>query len=150
MDDLDGVQELEELIQVYLLDEFIDAVPIIEKIDVLIKRLEHKHSIAKSQQHRLKMLVDDIAHNRYRVQSIIKRMADAQGEKEIMFTLKQLVREELLSEEQYFRLAQIDDLTSSRLIDIIKDTKIGGGLKFLPRKVSDLIKKNTWLVGRIS
>ena len=146
VDDLDVVQELEELIQVYLLDEFIDAVPIIDKIDVVRKRLEDSPSIPQFKQHRLKMLVDDIAHNRHRVQSIITRMADAQNEKQIMFTLKQLAREELLSEEQYFKLAQIDDLTSSRLIGIIKDTKIGRGLKFLPRKITDLTKNlHVWL-----
>ena len=54
--------------------------------------------------------------------------------------LKQLAREELLSEEQYLKLAQIrvDELTSSRLADIIKETKIGQGIKFLLRKLSDL------------
>ena len=81
-------------------------------------------------------MLDDIARNRHRVQSIIKLMADAMGKKEEMaFILKQLAREELLSEEQYLKLAQrgIDELTSSRLADIIKETKIGQGIKFVPR-----------------
>ena len=58
------------------------------------------------------------------------------------FILKQLAREELLSEEQYLKLAQIgiEELTSSRLADIIKETKIGQGRKFLPRKLNDLTK----------
>ena len=51
---------------------------------------------------------------------------------EMSFILKQLAREELLSEEQYLKLAQIsvDELTSSILADIIKETKIGQGIKF--------------------
>ena len=52
----------------------------------------------------------------------------------------------IIDKEQYFKLAQIDDLTSSRLIGIIKDTKIGRGLKFLPRKIADLTKNlHVWL-----
>ena len=93
-------------------------------------------SISKVKQLRLKILLDDIARNRHRVQSIMRRTVDAMGKKEeIAFILKQLAREELLSEEQYLKLAQIsiDDLTS-RLANIIKETKIGQGIKFLPRK----------------
>ena len=47
-------------------------------------------------QHKLNILLDDIAQNRHRVQTILRRMADADGEE--TFTLKQLAREELLSE----------------------------------------------------
>ena len=47
------------------------------------------------------MLLNDIAQNRYRVQSILKRLADAEGEEALSFTLKQLTCEEFLSEEQY-------------------------------------------------
>ena len=94
-------------------------------------------------------MLDDIARNRYRVQSIMRRTADAMGKKEDMaYILKQLAREELLSEEQYLKLAQIgiDELTSSRLADIIKETKIGQGIKILPRKLSDLTKQlQIWL-----
>ena len=86
------------------------------------------------------MLLDDIAQNRYRVQSILRRLADANGE-QLSFTLEQLAREELLSEEQHLELAealQNDDLYSSR---VIKNTKVRQGLKFLPRKLNDLVKR---------
>ena len=89
-------------------------------------------------------MLDDIARNRYRVQTIMRRTADAMGQKEEMaFILKRLAREELLSDEQYLKLAQldIDDINSSRLANIIKETKIGQGIKFLPRKLSDLTKQ---------
>ena len=41
------------------------------------------------------MLLDDIAENRYRVQTILKRLADAEGEEKLTFS-EQLTREELL------------------------------------------------------
>ena len=57
--------------------------------------------------------------------------------------LKQLAREELLSEEQHLKLADAlleEEFNSSRLVDVIKDTKMGQGLKFLPWKLADITK----------
>ena len=140
---------MEELIDVYLLDKFVDGEQsILEKLDAVRAKLEQS-SISKVKQLRLKILLEDIARNRHRVQSIMKRTADVMGEKEGMaFILKQLAREELLSDEQYLKLAQIDidELNSSRLADIIKKTKIGQGINFLPRKLVDLTKQlQIWL-----
>ena len=94
-------------------------------------------------------MLDHIARNHHRVQSIIKRAGDAIGEKGISFVLKQLTREDLLSEEQYSNLVQLyidGGLTASRIAAIIKETKIGQGLIFLPRKLSDLTDNlNVWL-----
>ena len=74
-------------------------------------------------------------------------MADADGEE--AFTLKQLAREELLSEEQHLKLADAlleEEFNYLRLVDVIKDTDIGQGLKFLPRKFADLTKNlQIWL-----
>ena len=88
------------------------------------------------------MLLDDIAQNRHRVQTILKRLADAEGEEQVSFTLKQLALEERLSEEQHLELAtslQNDHLDSSRVAEV-KNTKVGQGLKFLSRKLTDLVK----------
>ena len=71
-DAVDTVQELEELIDAYLLDEFIDKEPTTTKIDAVRKKLESS-SISTVKQLRLKILLDDIARNRHRVQSIIRR-----------------------------------------------------------------------------
>ena len=39
-----------------------------------------------------------------------------------------------------------EEINSSRLVDVIKDTKIGQGLKFLPRKLADQAKNlQIWL-----
>ena len=96
-DFLDTVLELEELVDVYLLEEFLEKEPIRIKIDEVRRKLEGSAAIPKSKQHRLKMLLDDIAQNRHRVQSILRRFADAEGEEQLSFTLEQLSREELLS-----------------------------------------------------
>ena len=112
---LDTVLELEEFAEVYLLEEFL------EKIRLGLKSIK----VDTAKQHRLNLLLDDIAQNRHRVQTILMRMADTDGEE--AFTLKQLAREELLSEEQHLKLADAlleEEFNSSRLVDIIKDTKI--------------------------
>ena len=77
------------------------------------------------------------------------QMADADGEGALSFTLKRLACEELLSEEQHLKLAGAlleEEFNSSRLVDVIKDTKIGQGLKFLPGKLANLRKHlHIWL-----
>ena len=141
-DFLDTVLELEELVDVYLLEEFLEKEPIKIKIDEVRRKLEGSAAILKSKQHRLKILLDDIAQNRHRVKTILMRMADADGEE--AFTLKQLAREGLLSEEPHLKLDDVlleEEFNSSRLVEVIKDTKIGQGLKFLPRKLAELTNK---------
>ena len=91
------------LVDVYLLEEFLGKEPIRIKIDEVRRKLEGS-AIPKSKQQRLKMLLDDIAHSRYRVQSILRRLAEAEGEELLSFTLEQLAREELLSEEQHYKM----------------------------------------------
>ena len=108
------------------------------KIDEVRKKLEGS-AIPKSKQHRLKMLLDDISQNRYRVQSILRRLADAEDEGQLSFTQEQLASEELLSELS--EALQNDDLYSSQVAGVIKNTKVGQGLKFLPRKVNDLVNR---------
>ena len=78
-------------------------------------------------------------NNRYRVKSILTRLNNSQDD--IKNVLKRLIREELLSQEQFEKLTNLEgkfDLPAVALV--IKDTKIGRGLKFLPRKMNDLVK----------
>ena len=133
-DFLDTALELEELVDVYLLEEFLEKEPIRIKIDEVRRKLVGS-DIFKSKQHRLKILLDDIAQNLHRMQTILMRMADAAGED--AFTITQLASEELLSEEQHLKLADAlleEEFNSERLVDVIKDTKIGQGFKFLLRR----------------
>ena len=92
---------------VYLLDEFLEKEPIRNKIDEVRRKLEGSAAILKSKQHRLKVLLDDIAQNRHRVQTLFRRLADTEGsEEQLSLTLKQLALGELLSEEQHLELAK--------------------------------------------
>ena len=68
---LDTVLELEELVDVYLLEELIKNVLTMTKIDEVKGKLEGS-TILKSRQNRLKVLLDDIAQNPRRVQTIWK------------------------------------------------------------------------------
>ena len=58
---------------VYLLEEFVEKEPIRIKLDEVRRKLEGS-AIHQSKQHRLKVLLNDIAQNRYRVQFILKLM----------------------------------------------------------------------------
>ena len=60
-----GVLKLVELIDVFLLEEFLDGKPISPMINEVTPRLESS-DIAKSSQHRLKTLLIAIEKNRYR------------------------------------------------------------------------------------
>ena len=63
----------------------------------------------------------------FRVQTILKRLADAEGSEHLSFTLEQLAREELLSEEHHLELDKVlleDELDPSRIVDLIKGTQV--------------------------
>ena len=139
-DYIDTLLKLEVLVTTFLTDEFLEEKPILPMIDELIRELENS-PVARSKHHRLKMLVNDVNRNRYRVQSIFTRLDDASDKDDALTILKELVKEELLSEEQYEKVAKLEDLADLPAIaQIINDTKVGQGLSFLPRKVSDLRK----------
>ena len=70
-------------------------------------------------------------------------MDDAQGKDGALTILKQLVREEFLSEEKLEKLSRFD---FPEITIVIKETKIGQGLKFLPQTLTDLTNNlQTWL-----
>ena len=88
------------------------------------------------------MVLSDIKNNRYRVYSILTRLNDADDDKDrIKDALQQLAREDLLSDEQFEQLMELEDLSLPAVADIIKETKVGQGLKFLPQTLSALTKK---------
>ena len=85
--------------------------------------------------------MNDIERNRHRVKSIVNRFSQAEEDSDSrLWIIKQLAKENLIMEQQYFRLVEeIKELDVKRLIDIIKEYKIGEGLDFLPRKTDKLI-----------
>ena len=57
-----------------------------------------------------------------------------------LWVIEQLAKEELVSEQQYFKLVEeIDEIDIKKLTNIIRETKIGQGMDFLPRKTDVLI-----------
>ena len=51
-----------------------------------------------------------------------------------------LKKEELLSEQQYLKLVdEIDAMDIKKLTDVIRESKVGQGMDFLPRKTDALI-----------
>ena len=93
----------------------------------------------KSKLLKLRILLKHIDHNRYRVYNILSRLDKAEDEEEWRNISKQLAREELLSPEQFVKVVDVDKL--SDVADIIRDTKIGHGINFLPTKLSGLKDK---------
>ena len=88
------------------------------------------------------MLLNDINKNRYRFESILTQLDWPESEEDISNTLVQLIREELISLKQFKKLKENDAvLDLPTIVTIIRDTKIGRGINFLPRQLSGLISK---------
>ena len=126
---MDIVLDIEKLLEIFFEEEFLDGEPIRPQIDELLNKLN---------QHRIKMLLDDITMNRYRIEQIIQRLMDAEDKEEMSTILQMLVREGLLSDEQFKQLGELEDPDLEKITEIIMDTKIGQGLNFLPRTISKL------------
>ena len=100
----------------YIFYSIISVISVISVIFIGFYSVLIYNRFLKSRQHRLHILLKDINQNRY-------RLADAEGDEHLSFTLKQLALEELLSEEQHLELDKAlleDELDSSRIVDIIK------------------------------
>ena len=70
------------------------------------------------------------------------RLEEAEDKEDIVNTLEALRREDFISLEQYEKLMVDDAAFDPRTtVMIIKDTKVGRGLKFLPRQLTDLKNK---------
>ena len=63
---------------------------------------------------------------------------DAEDKDEMSTILQMLVREGLLSHEQFKQLGELEDPDFEKITEVIMDTKIGQGLNFLPRTISKL------------
>ena len=64
----------------------------------------------------------------------------------MLFILKQLAADELLSPEQFEQLSELEQMDLPTIALVIKDTKVGQGLKFLHRKLTDLKQQlQIWL-----
>ena len=60
--------------------------------------------------------------------------------------MKEFVKDDFLPAEQFEKLAEFKKIDFPIVAAVIKETKIGQGLPFLPRKVRDLTKNlHVWL-----
>ena len=141
---VEDVSALRQLVEVFIRDEFFEKRPVIPDIKKILTKLSSSKIIIKSKLHRVEMLLEEITRNRARVQEIVNRMGlvlDAAVETDVLLMLKQLMSEGHLSLDQYFKIIEMKDLTMNKLIPVIKETKIGRGLDFMPRKTSELLNQ---------
>ena len=64
------------------------------------------------------------------------RLHDAQDAGDVSNISEQLVRDEVLSDKQHQRIGRV----LMRVVEVIKETKIGQGLKFVQRTIGPLKK----------
>ena len=80
------------------------------------------------------MLVDDIHRNHSRIHEIFRRIED--GDEETVW--KMLAREGLISDDQFLKLQHVDGADVDKISDVLKTSKIGQGISFLPTALSEL------------
>ena len=130
------VKELDELLKMFFESERDDdGNPLLSKILHMVKNL----SVSKVKQIRFEILLNDIDENRYRVENILTRLNRALNEQQFLDSLNALSREGLLSRDQYDQLKSSGhSIGISNIANIIKSTKLGRGIRFLPRLSRDL------------
>ena len=134
--DVERVDQLEKLLEA---GEYIDGKP---SLPIVLKAIDDLDDvISKSTMHRLKSLVNNLNKNKYRIVTIFTRLENAKDKEDEKNILKQLTSEELLSEEQYDQLSELDEIDSHSIATIVKGTKIGQGIMHLPVGISDLRDK---------
>ena len=102
-----------------------------------ITKIIENPKIQKLDQLRFQVLLQDIKDNRHRIERILTRLNSAKTEKEYVDRLNSLFgSENLLSNDQYNQLNSPSLRTNrdiSRVANVIKMTKSGRGMTFLPR-----------------
>ena len=137
----DTIVELKSLSKIFLEREFLEKQSLAEEILELVDRLSDNRHILKSTLTKINILVNDIIKNRERVKEILTRFNQAGDTvKDRLSILKELVKANLISDQQYLKLAEaVDEIDIEQLTGVIKETKIGQGIDFLPRKTDQLI-----------
>ena len=130
-----GEEEVSLLIS--LVNQFFDydgveLLPLIEEQ----RRALDKSKATPSTLLRIKILLDDIDSNRRRIQEIFQRIDDANENEEDIW--KMLVREGLISDEQFEELKHLENTEIEEISNILKSTKIGQGIPFLPTSLEGL------------
>ena len=126
------VSLLNELLQMFFDDNYD------ENHELLLPQIKHiivNLPIPKTDQLRFQILLKDLSDNRYRIERILTRLNSASTEEEYVDQLGHLTGEKFLSMDQYDQLKKSSRANRdiSHVANIIKMSKIGRGIKFLPR-----------------
>ena len=134
MESLDALIDWELL--VVLIDEYeneLSLLPLIEE-----RRLKLEASPAsKSKLLRMNMLLDDINTNRCRIREIFQLIDDADDNEEDVW--KMPAREGLISGDQFEKQSALDGTDMEMIANVLKGSKIGQGIPFLPTSLSELL-----------
>ena len=71
---------------------------------------------------------------------------NSNNEEELIRHINHMVREKLINEEQREELLKEEELDLDKVIQQLKQVKVGRGLKFLPRLTNDLLNKKQELL----
>ena len=149
-----------QLVDAFLFKEYddIDGEEIYPKLYDLISHSVEATPLIKDKIHQLniQMLLRDINDNRYRVKTILTRLYNDQSQQNYNFlaTLNRLFYEDLLSQKQYDEMKDLGGNNNNNnlqsIANIVKGTKYGQGLKFLPREVADLKNEFQTLITKVA
>ena len=132
---LDALINLELLVGKFLVDEYENEQSLLPLIEERRLKLEASAAL-KSKLLCMNMLLDDINNNRRRIRKIFQRIDDANDNEEGVW--KMLVREGLISGDQFEKLSALDGTDMEKIASVLKCAKIGQGVPFLPTSLSDL------------
>ena len=132
---LDSLIDLELLVSKFLVDEYENEQSLLPLIEERRLKLEAS-SASKSKLLRMDMLLDYINKNRRRIREIFHRIDDADDNEEDVW--KMLVREGLISGDQFEKLSALDGTYMEKSASVLKGAKIGQGVPFPPTPLSDL------------
>ena len=133
----DTLLKIEELIDVFVEDSFFEDKPVLDDLSHQLDKLEES-KLPKSRILKMRILLKDIERNRFRVKEILNRLDNTSDESH---TLSILQREKLLNEEQAEKIQEIlrEGKDLKKIADVIKSSKIGNGINFLPTKTTNLV-----------
>ena len=140
------IKTLRKLVKDWINYDRVGEEPNMAPIEEVLKKISSSGA-NRSELLRLTMALKDIKRNYYRVSDILRRMKvifDDENRKveNVADGVKGLIQDELISEGQCDELMRIiNDLDMEQLIKVIRTTKSGRGIDFLPRDTKDLYQK---------
>ena len=124
-------QTLTPLIEKYISTDYLANGELI--LPKIIQQIDRIKDMPKYKIYKLRMLMNDISDNKYRVKSILTRLSKVMEKETFDVILRSMLREELISWNQFSQLEEIGVSDLAAIAEIIKETKVGRGLLFLPR-----------------